>query len=115
MTEIGTVRTKGLRLREKAQLHSRVKDELERGDMLEVYKHDAPYGEEWLYVKVTKTRTGIGEGQHGWVYGADVTLSSTPPPPPAPAIVQDSSPAWLWLVVAFVAVAAFALTAWFFQ
>src|SRR6266536_2902802 len=101
MTEIGTVRTKGLTLREKPQLHSKRRDELQRGDVLEVYKHEAPYGEEWLYVKVTKTKTGIGEGQHGWVYAADVDVKQPDVPMPPRIIVQDSGPrAWPFILIA---------------
>jgi hypothetical protein len=70
MREIATVSSVGLNLHTRADKNAPLVNQLRTGDEMLVITRKGT----WLNVKVTKTKTGNGVGESGWVDSHYVTL-----------------------------------------
>lgn len=85
-----TVTTTGLNLHDRPDRKAHLVDQLQHGDEVAILRRDGI----WLKVKVTKTKTGIGVGEEGWLDSRDVKVFAIDPEPEPRVVVETSFPLW---------------------
>lgn len=93
--ERATVTTTGLNLHHEPHRLAKLVDQLQHGDEVAILRRDGI----WLKVKVTKTKTGIGVGEEGWLDSRDVKVFAIDPEPRVEprVVVETSFPLW-WVI-----------------
>lgn len=116
MTEYATVKPEGLNLHRKADLESELVDQIAKGDRVEIINRRRVRNTELAEIIVRQTKTGIGEGESGWVRASFLELEDLPKPPDVepcePAPETDPFPLGVWIAYGLIAVAVLAGLAW---
>lgn len=119
MAEYATVKPEGLNLHQRADLESNLVDQLAKGDRVEIINRRRVRNIELAEVIVRRTKTGIGEGESGWVRASFLELEHFPDPPDVPYCdpipETDPFPLGTYIVYGLIAVGIMAAIAWVFN
>ena len=108
MREVATVTSPGLNFHTAAYASAPIIDQLTTGDQITIDGHDG----DWVHGKVTKTRSGKGIGQVGWVNSKFTSVNAVWDDPKPYVQGEPSSSSHYGIIALLVAVTAAAI-AWF--